>query len=311
MNLQSRLHQWYGQANRITGGVLGILSQTIRSFQDARAPEAAASMSYYAVFSLFPLLLALIVIGSFFLEQGRAYSLVIEPVVQAFPTSQRMVESNIRTVLRQRGSVGLVGLIGLLWAGMGMFTTLARNIDRAWPDAPPRTFLESRLLALGMVGIVALLLLLSLASTAVTSILPQLEVPLAGKISIYDTMLWKIVSRLIPWIFSFMMLFGLYRWIPNTEVPTLAAVWGAGIAAVAWELAKVAFAWYLQAGLGSYELIYGSLEAVVALMFWVYLSGLIALFGAHLGAAIARRERMPKKETGPSGVARGWRRRQE
>lgn len=291
MNLQGRLQEWYGQANRLTGGVLGILRRTIRSFQDARAPEAAASLSYYAVFSLFPLLLALIVAGSFFLEQGQAYSLVIESVVQAFPTSRRLVESNVRTVLRQRGPVGLVGLVGLLWAGLGVLTTLARNINRAWPDASPHTFLTSRLLALGMVGILALLLILSLVSTAVASILPELEVPLVGGISIYDTILWRIVSRFIPWVFSFFMLFGLYRWVPNTTVPSHAAAWGAGISAVAWELAKIAFAWYLSGGLGPYELVYGSLGAVVALMFWVYLSGLIALFGAHLSAAIASRSK--------------------
>jgi membrane protein len=99
--------------------------------------------------------------------------------------------------------------------------------------------------------------------------------------------LWEVVSRLIPWLFTFLLFFGLYLWVPNVEVERRAALWGAVAAAIAWEVVKNGFVLYLGSGLVKYELVYGSLGAVVALMLWIYLGGWITLFGAHLSAAIA------------------------
>jgi membrane protein len=61
------------------------------------------------------------------------------------------------------------------------------------------------------------------------------------------------------------------------------------LASLAWELAKQAFAWYLSSGFAKYDLVYGSLGAVVALMFWIYIGSWIVFFGAHLSAVIAGR----------------------
>jgi membrane protein len=185
--------------------------------------------------------------------------------------------------------VGILGLIGLLWSGTGFFTVLARNVNRAWPEAEPRDFLESRLVAFGMVGILAGFLILSLLSTAVVNLLPRLQVPLWGGVSIYETPLWTILSNLIPWLFAFLTFLGLYLRVPNVEVGWGGPLWGALATALAWEVAASAFTWFLSSGLASYQLVYGSLGTVVALMVWIYVGSSIILFGAHLSAAITQR----------------------
>jgi membrane protein len=72
------------------------------------------------------------------------------------------------------------------------------------------------------------------------------------------------------------------------EVKWSAAFWAALVVAVAWELAANAFAWYVGSGLARYRVVYGSLGTVVALLFWIYLSAWIIIFGAHLSAAVSR-----------------------
>ena len=283
-----RVKAVYEGASNLSGGALRILRNALQGFKNSRAPEAAASMAYYAVFSLFPLLLFLVAVGSFFLESEQAYRKVVEVVVEALPVARELIERNIQRVLELRGAVGVVGLIGLLWSATGLFTTLAHNINRAWPEAEPRGFLERRLMALGMVGALAGLLSLSLLSTTVLNLLSRLRVPLWESASIYETPLWTVVSNLIPWLSALLLFFGLYRWVPNTVVKWFEAFWGALIAASAWQITTSAFAWYLSSGLARYELVYGSLGAVVALMFWIYLGSWVALFGAHLSAAIAQ-----------------------
>lgn len=278
----------YERADDLSGGVLGIARHALQSFNEARGAEAAASMAYYAFFSLFPLLLAFVFAASFILEGERAYREVVDLVTEAIPISRGVVEQNVRQVVDLRGTVGIVGLVGLLWSATGVFTVLARNINRAWSEAEPRSFLKRRLVALAMIGTLATLLVLSLLSTTILDLLPRLRVPLWGGVSVYETTLWTVLSSLAPWLFTFLMFLALYLWAPSVEVEWKAAFWGALVAALAWEITKGAFAWYVSSGLVQYELIYGSLGTVVALMFWIYLSSWIALFGAHLSVAIAR-----------------------
>jgi membrane protein len=281
----------YRRADELSGGALAVVRQAFNSFGEARASGAAAGVAYYALFSLFPLLLTLAAAGSFVLESERAYQETIDLVSNAIPVSQDLIGQTVRSVLQRRGAVGLVGLVGLLWSASGVFTNLAHNVNRAWSQAEQRGFLKGRLVALAMVGILAALLILSVLATTAINLLPRLHVPLWGNVAAYEGVLWPLVSGLVLWLFSFFLFLALYRWVPNTAVPWPAALWGAGVAALLWEAAKRGFAWYLDAGLARYSLVYGSLGAVVALMFWLYLSAWITFFGAHLSAAVARHER--------------------
>jgi membrane protein len=280
----------YRRANKLSGGSLGILRDTFRSFKEARAAEAAASMAYYALFSLFPLLIALIAAGSFILEREQVYQQAVGLVSEAFPVSQQLIETNVQRVLELRGTVGIASLIGLLWSATGAFTVLARSINRAWRKAESLGFLESRLAALVMVGVLATFLVFSLLSNTLVNLLPRLGVSLLAGASVYITSLWAILSKFVPWVSSFLAFLALYRWTPNTKVGWKAAVGGAVAAALGWEAVARAFAWYLGSGFVRYELVYGSLGTVVALLFWIYLSSYVILFGAHLSAAIARHE---------------------
>jgi membrane protein len=286
--LTDRLEAVFRRADGLSGGVLSILKGAIQRFGEARASQAAAGMAYYALFSLFPLLLFLVAAGSFVLDSEQAYQQAVGLVTEAVPISRELIESNFQQVLKLRGPVGIVGLVGSLWSASGFFTTLASQINRAWPKADARHFLARRLVALGMVGSLAALLALSLISSAVLNLLPRLQVPLGGGVSVYETPLWAVLSNAVPWLLTVFLFLGLYLWVPNTPVEGSAALGGALVAAAAWEVASNAFAWYLGSGLARYKVVYGSLGAVVALMLWIYISSWIILFGAHLSAAIAQ-----------------------
>ena len=282
---QTQLQLLYAKANEWSGGTLRILRDALERFGETRATQAAASLAYYIFFSLFPLLLVLISLTSSVLRSDQAQQRTISFIQDAVPVSQQLLEQNINRVLELRGTVGIIGLVSLLWSASGAFTILSQNINRAWTRAEDLNFLEKRLVGFGIIGGIVLLLLLSLASTMLVNLLPQLTTPLQ-KLGINVSNLWGLAARLISWVFTFGMFLALYRWVPNTEVSWQAAAWGAGVAGLGWELAKAGFVWYLRSGLAGYELIYGSLGTVVALLFWIYLSGNIALLGAYISASV-------------------------
>lgn len=287
MNIADRLQGIYQNLDRRTGGVLNTLKMALERFSEVRASQAAAAMSYYALFSLFPLLLVLVSAGSYLLG-GDPVQRVLNLVTEAIPVSRSLIERNLQQVMDTRGTVGLIGLITLLWSASGVFGVLVTNINLAWPDAEERSFLKQRSLAIGIVAVLFFLLILSVVGSTVTNIFGEFQIPILGTVQFYDTFLWALISNILPWFFSFLLMLAIYRWLPNTDVNWSAALWGALFSASAWRIATSAFVWYLGSGFSRYELIYGSLGAVIALIFIIYIISLIILFGAHISSAVQR-----------------------
>lgn len=278
-----RFADLYQKANLSSGGRLDILKKTLETFGETRASQAAASLAYYAFFSLFPLLLVLVAGGSYFLNSQRVYQDVTGMLQNAIPVSTSLIEENLRQVLEVRGTVGTLSLLTLLWSASGMFTSLAYNINLAWPGAPRRNFLRKRLVGLGMIAGLSVLLILSVTLESITNFLPILNADFASPST---SSLWRLFSRLGSWLTIFLLFLALYRWVPNTNVHWKATFWGALTTSIAWNLATAGFSWYLRSGLGRYQLVYGSLGAIVALLFLIFIVSMITLFGAHLSAAI-------------------------
>lgn len=275
----------YRRADRLSGGWVGTLRRAGESFGETRAAQAAAGMAYYAIFSLFPLLLVLVSATGYFVADERARREAVALVTEVIPVSRELIERNVEQVFELRGPVGIVGLVGLLWSATGVFAVLAHNVNRAWSEAELRGFLKIRLVGLAMVGVLLILLVFSLASNPLLNLIPRLHVPFLGGVS--ETILWDIISRVVSFLFTFLLFLTLYRWVPNTKVGWRAAVGGAVLATVGWEAVKAVFLWVIGSGIVQYELVYGSLGAVVALMVWIYLGSWITLFGAHFSAALA------------------------
>jgi membrane protein len=272
--------------NDKTGGFVRILRITIDRFGEANSTQAAAGMSYYAFFSLFPLLLFLVVGASYVLEVQSAYDYIMNQVFNLLPTAQAVIDANLQQVLQSRGAVGLIGLIGFLWSSTSFFAILTRNINRANPNYKPRNFLEDRALALGMIGLLALLMGLSLLSNTLANIIPQINLIFISGKPLHETLIWRYLIKLIPVVITLLMFIGLYRFIPKKKIGWTGVLIAAPIATIGFQLATRLFTWLLSRGMVRYELVYGSLGTIVGLMFWIYLISTITIFCAHLSAVI-------------------------
>lgn len=257
----------------------------MREFLKDDCTHMAAGIAYYAFFSIFPLLLGLIAILGIVLEPAEVQGRLLEMVLQAFPASAGLVAQNIEGVVASRGALGLLSVLGLLWSSMLVFAAIRRSLNRAWDLERQRSFLKQKLLELGMVGAVGLLLLVWLAATAYFRFTGQF---LPTELRLLESSpVWKAAMSLMPAVFSFGVFTLIYRFVPNTRI-TWGDVWpGALLAAALFEAGKNLFAWYL-ASFANYSLVYGSLGAIIAFLFWAYLSALILLLGAEFTAEYAR-----------------------
>lgn len=284
-----RIIQW-------SRGLVTIIKWAIKRFLENRGAEAASSISYYALFSLFPFLLFLAASASYVLEQEGIQQQILEYISEVFPFSQDAIISQIETVLAARGAVGLFALITFLWSASGVFNTLTAHINRAWFRSNTRGILHQRLIALGIIAGLVGLTYGSLIATTFFNLLPISKLIIWEKPTSWETFS-SLSSQVVPLLIRLIIFYLLYRIVPATRVKGMAAFWGALVAALAWELVTDAFTWVLSSGLVHYELVYGSLGAIIALLFWIYMISWILLFGAYLTAAIDESKEQQIRET--------------
>lgn len=277
----------YRQVDSFTGGMLEILRQTFQRFGETRGSEAAASLAYYAFFSIFPMLLVFIAIGSFFVDQEVVQAQLLKLLQGILPGVKEVIIANIDRVLELRGAVTFFALVTLTWTATSVFNILAKNVNRAFPKADIPNFLKGRLMGLLMILALGLLIILSFFASTLSGLIPVINIPLDGR-ALHETFFWNVGAFLVPVGINMLMFWAMYQWVPTVSVNRKASLIGGLLAGVLWELLNNVFTWYLSSGFSLYRLVYGSLGTIVALLFWIYLTATITLIGAHLTASIQK-----------------------
>ena len=270
--------------------VVRLLVRTVKEMSADDATHMAAGVSYYALFSLFPLLLFLIAVLSLVLEPQDIRFRLTEFSAGYFPGSDRLIETNLDTVLKVRGALGVFAVLGLLWSGSAIFGAVSRAVNRAWDVHSDRPFFISKPRQLGMAAGVSLLFLLSLSIVAVVRATDQFIAADVQGLAFLLHWLTPVVLQGSSFLLTAGMFLLVYKFMPNTKT-YWRYIWpGALVAAVLFELAKNLFVFYLSR-FASFEDVYGTLTPVIVLSLWTYVSGLILIFGAELSSEYGRLRR--------------------
>ena len=264
----------------LTGSVefVSACARAVNDFLGKNGPQLAAAISYYALFSLFPLTLAVIFGLSFFLGPDSIEDLAQRAAEQA-PVSKRTVSDVLTGTLTNRSLAGFAGIIGLLWAGTAVFSAIRKGVNATWGITRPRPFLQERVIDISLMLGAAILMLVSIFSTAALAYVREILEFITSETRINGDLLWDRLASLIPPTLSFIVFVGIYWFLPNTKVKLKDAVPGAIAATIAFEVVKNAFVWYVR-NYSVYATVYGSVGSVVALLTWVYVSAVILLFGS-------------------------------
>ncbi len=274
---------------------LTVAKATIREFGKDDVAYLAAAQTYYAFFSLFPLLiLSITLIGVFLGTDSEAarntIQLVFDKAREFLPGSVELLTEVIQEAFEKRSNAGWIALIGvatLAFTASGAFDALDKGINRAWGSEKATNFLVSKLISFAMMAVVAAMLIFSFILTTVLAGARTITTTLVGELY-GDQVFWQVLSFLASLWIVFLMLLLMYRFIPRGKV-SMRDVWpGALLAAIAWTLVKEGFAYYLGSSFVTYDAVYGPLSTVVALLTWIYISSIIILTGAEFSSETAR-----------------------
>ena len=255
-------------------------TDSINDFLKKNCPHIAGAISFYALFSFFPLVLAVISILGFMGARADQAELAGD-IADVLPVSSEYVGRTVEGVVRARAITGIASIFGLLWAASAAFGAIRKGINAAWGITKTRPFLKERLMDLALVLGAGLLLILLLFVTPILGFVREVMQRVAPETDFPADLLWSFATQLITPVISFLTFLVLYRFIPNTRV-RFADVWLVALgASLAFDGAMWGFVWYVKQ-VPVYNVVYGSVGAIMALLTWVYVSAIILLFGALL-----------------------------
>jgi len=262
------------------------IKQAVKGFLADNCTHLSAAISYYILLSLFPLALAAITILGYFSRSQDIGARVSQAIADVFPVSGKVVSDIIQGVSQGWGTAGAIAIVGLLWSGIGFFGVVRKSLNTAWEIKQPRPFLRERLMEFLMMMVLGALLIISLGLTAAFKVIE------AAKISVFGHLLstglfWHAIVILTSFTITFVVFLLLYKFVPNTRVRWRHVWGGALIAAVLIEIAKNVFVWFV-GHFATYDIVYGSLSTIIALMVWSYISAMILLFCAELISAFTK-----------------------
>jgi membrane protein len=239
------------------------------------ATQRAAGVAYYAFLSIFPLLLGLIAIFGFFLPSINFQDELLKFVGNNVPGATNILMQNITDIIKLRGVMSVLSIVLLFWSASTMFSAISLAINRAWDIRVSRPFIIRKASELGMALSLGVLFLLSLGASTIISILHgSLNLPTT------DFIIVNLISRFVAFLLMLAVFLLLYKFIPNVKT-YWRYVWpGALLAAILFEIARSLFIFYLE-HLANYELIYGSITSIIALLVWIYYSAFILILGAE------------------------------
>ena len=223
--------RWFGlRLYRDVRWWVSIFVTAVQRFDQHDSEMRAAAIAYYALISLFPLILLLIVGVSYVLETEAAQARVLELVGTYIPTSIDVVRESIRQIVGARGAISAVALITFIWSAMAVFSTIERAMNRIWDVTVLRPYWRGKLMALlGIIGI-GTLTVLSVSTTAAVTYVKDVILPFVASHTEVDVGPWEVLVVLLPYLTSVLLFMLAYRIFPYTQ-PGLAgcvAGWPAG-----------------------------------------------------------------------------------
>ncbi|MDH2425459.1 YihY/virulence factor BrkB family protein [Sphaerisporangium sp. TRM90804] len=267
----------------------GVLKRTVKEFQADNVMDWAAGLTYYAMLSIFPALLAAVsVLGLF----GRnATDPLMDNLGALAPgPAQQILDSVLQGLQSSPRAAGIATFIGLgvaLWSASGYVGAFIRAANVMYEVPEGRPIWKTVPLRLGITTVLVIFMAAGAVAVVFTGVLADRAGEILGlgdtTITIWNIAKWPVLAV------ALMLVLALLYWIgPNVEHPGFRWVTpGSVLAVIIWIIASAGFAFYV-ANFGAYSKTYAALAGVAVLLIWLWISNIAVLLGVEFDAELAR-----------------------
>ncbi len=265
------------------GHPFSLLWKSAKKFDQDHGFFLASGITFNVLIYLIPFtLLMLAMLGKYLYNDQEIIHHIRGYLRSLAPSIDPTVMKNLFDLVQNRDVVGFLGIGGLVWVSTLVFSALRTALNMVFRVEKGRTVFRGLGIDLLMIFLAGVLLLLSMVLTSLVTLIQEFgeTLPFAIPVIMGPTLRW-ILKYLLPFGFTYLTFFLIYKIIPNVKVHTLSAIKAALFASLGWETAKHLFGWYAT-HLSRYSVIYGSLSTLIICFFWVYYSAAILLVGGEV-----------------------------
>jgi len=273
------------RALRVPIGWIALLKRTATEMVTDNCLSLAASLAYYFFLALFPALLFLVALMSFFPAEHLLDS-VTATLGRLVPgEGMKIIQDQIIKIAGDQNS-GLLtfGMLGTIWSTSSGMTAIIDSLNQAYDIQEGRPWWKVRIAAVGLTVALSVFIVLS---TALVIVGPTLAEKVAAWFHLGLAFKWTWLVLQWPLVFALVSL-GIalvYYYAPDAEQDWIWITPGSVVATLFWLLVSLGFKFYVT-NFGSYNATYGAIGGVIILMLWMYVSSLAILFGAEMNSEI-------------------------
>ena len=250
-----------------------------KRFDEVRVPQVSASLTFTTLLALVPVLtVTLVVVSAFPMFDTLSDSFVRFINQTIVPQGAGVLFDYINQFKGKASNLTAIGIVMLVVTSLLLIRTIDQTFNRIWRVQSERPLWTQFLVYWALLTFGPLAIGLSL--TAWTLMLQQSRV---DEMLPFLTGVLRTGSSIL---FSTVILWLLYRLVPNRYVPARQALVGAAVTAVLLEAARALFAWYIGT-FNSYTLIYGAFAAIPVFLLWLNLLWMLVLTGAVFTASLS------------------------
>ncbi|HZH64251.1 MAG TPA: YihY/virulence factor BrkB family protein [Flavisolibacter sp.] len=279
-----------------TKGILSVLKKSFNGFVDDKVMKLSASLAYYTVFSIGPMIIVIIYIAGLIYGREAAQGTVFEQIkglvgANAALQIQEMIKN--AAFSNQGNFAFIVGIITLVIGATGVFAEVQDSVNQIWNLKPkPKKgwlkMLTDRLLSFSVIISLGFVLLVSLLVNGVIEVLMerlQARFPNVAVVVVY------IVNVLITFLVISTLFAVIFKVLPDAIIKWKDVVVGSMVTAILFMFGKFAITFYI--GKSDVGTTYGAAGSLVVLLLWVYYSSVILYFGAEFTKAYATKYGSP------------------
>ena len=271
-----------------------VLRDSVMRFQRHRCTTAAAAIAFHVLFSVFPLILLVTAILGTQMRTAEARQQVVNGLLRVLPleaSASNQIDQLLLSATNNLATISIVGAIGLIWSASGMLGSVRGAMELAWEGhSGTRPFFHGKLVDALLLAIVVSVVLSSFLAGLILSIVPQVSIDVMRPDSWPSGLAAAVRSSIAPAISiltSGMVLVLAYKFLPRPRPALRYALGGAAIAALLLEGARRIFSIYVDR-VATYDIVYGSIGSIIVFLFFVYIAGMVILYGAEFGASLRR-----------------------
>ncbi len=271
-------------------GLRGFVAAVVEKADRDQIFFMAGAISFAVLVAAIPLLLLVAGVGGLLASAyfaGDPSTALIDQLVQSVPALggdvrlRQFLRDSITPILEDRAALTLIGGLGLLWLSSRLISTMRMVLLRVFEIEQGRGIVHGKLYDLWVIVVGGFLLLVNLGTTAAALAVRDLSMGAAGLDGAAGAWVEAGVSQALAFVTIWVLLCGLYRYLPDEAISWKTAMIAATFTALAHELLKGGFGWYV-ASVADYRTPYGNLVSLAVLFFWIHYTSISFILGGEV-----------------------------